>query len=167
MTSFISLLYAFDLKPGDVFPPFTARSLNDSMTTVPNSVTPKVTLIIFSFSRKDVSAVEAWTDTFTAKYKNTPAVSYIQAAVIPDMPFISGIIANAMKGAISKERQGDFLIYSGDKDSMMKLLSIGDQSLFYVYLTGKDGKIIKMFSTAVLSREYLDAVFVAIDKEIK
>ena len=167
ITSFISMLHASDLKPGDQFPSFTARALDGGMVTVPNSVTPSVTLISLAFSRKDVAVTEAWTDTFTARYKTTPGVGYIQAAVIPEMPFISGVIANALRGSIAKERWGSFLIYSGDKDAFVKIFSADDQTLFYIYLTGKDGKIIKIIKTATLTKEYMAEIFGAIDKEIK
>ena len=167
MTSFISILHASNLKPGDQFPAFTARALDDSLVAVPNSVTPSVTLISLAFSRKDVAVTEAWTDTFTARYKTTSGVGYIQTAVIPEMPFISGVIANALKGSIAKERWGSFLIYSGDKDAFVKTFSADDQALFYIYLTGKDGKILKSIKTAALTKEYMDEIFVAIDKEIK
>jgi hypothetical protein len=165
--SFISLLHAAALKPGDTFPSFTARSLNDTMVTVPDSVTPTVTLISLSFSRHDIAPTEAWTDTFTARYKNNPDVKYIEAAVIPDMPFISGIIANALRGAVAKQRWGDFVIYSGDKDAMMKKLSVDDPDPFYIYLTGKDGKILKILKTSVLTKEYIDEISGIIDKTLK
>lgn len=162
-----TLIYSAGLKPGDTFPSFTARSLNDTMVTVPDSVTPTVTLISLFFSRHDIAPTEAWTDTFTARYKNNPDVKYIEAAVIPDMPFISGVIANALRGAIAKERWGNFLIYSGDKDAMMKKLYVDDPDPFYIYLTGKDGKILKMLKTGVLTKEYMDEISGIIDKALR
>jgi hypothetical protein len=163
----IPSIFSSNLKPGDVFPPFTAHALNDSMTTVPNNVTPSVTLISLAFSRKDTAVTEAWTDTFTARYKTTPGVSYIQTAVIPEMAFISGVIANALRGAIAKERWGNFLIYSGNGDAFAKTFSVVDPGLFYIYLTGKDGRIIKIIKTPALTKKYMDEIFVLIDKEIK
>jgi hypothetical protein len=124
-------------------------------------------LIAIAFSRHDTAATKEWIDAFTAKYKDNTKVDYIQAAMIPDMPFLSGIIANSIRDSTAKERRGNFLIYSGDKDAMVKIFSANDQSLFYVYVTGKDGKIKLMIKTDKLTKKDMDEIFGVIEKELK
>jgi hypothetical protein len=49
---------------------------------------------------------------------------------------------------------------------MMKKLSVDDPDPFYIYLTGKDGKILKILKTRVLTKKYMDDVSEVIDQAI-
>jgi hypothetical protein len=44
---------------------------------------------------------------------------------------------------------------------------VDDPDPFYIYLTGKDGKILKILKTSVLTKEYIDEISGIIDKTLK
>jgi hypothetical protein len=148
-------------------PVFTALSLDGTSVTVPDQVSPKVEVVVMTFSRQDVAVTGSWITAIKEKYRDNPDAAFYQVAVIPEMPFVSGLILNGIKGAISRENWGGFLIYSGDKDRITKALDVDDASLFYVYVTGREGKIGLAVKAARPSPENLVKIEDAFDAEIK
>lgn len=147
MAAFSAVIYSdgadtgTTLARGNIFPSFTAKNLDGANITVPDPVSPKVEVAVMTFSRQDTADTVSWLTSLKSAYKAGPGTAFWEVAVIPEMPFISGVILNGIKGALAQEQRGSFLIYSGDKDRMMKGLFVDDPSLFYVYVIGKDKRI--------------------------
>ncbi len=152
---------------GSVFPSFTGKAIDDAVTSVASGVTLKAEVVVMTFSRQDMAITDSWVNTVAAKYAGNQNVAVREVAVIPDMPFITGIILNGIKGAIAQNKWKDFIIYSGDKEAMMKSLGAEDASLFYVYVVGKGG-VIKWFKKgAKPAEEDIAGIMKAVEKEIK
>lgn len=148
-----------------VFPSFSAKNLNDSMITVPDPVTPRVEVAVMTFSRQEIAATDSWINTFNSIYKENSSVCYSQTAVIGDIPLIGGLIINGIKGSISKDKWDRFLIYTGDKEKIVKSLNVENPYLFYVYVIGKDGLIKWMVKSSKSTDNDITALLEAVKKE--
>ena len=169
MSAVCSLSFANDLNSGATgvkFPSFSANNLNDSLITVPDSVSPKVEVAVITFARQDLAMTDSWVNTLNALYAGNTAVTYSQTAVIGDIPVIGGFILNGMKGSLPKDKWERFLIYTGDKEKLSKTFSVDNAALFYVYVIGKDGLIKWMVKSAKTSDAEITALLDAVKKEL-
>ena len=153
-------------KTASKFPSFSANNLNNIKITVPDAVTPKVEIAVMTFSRQDIAQTDSWINTFNTLYNGNQSVTYSQTAVIGEIPFIGGLIINGMKGSLAKDKWERFLIYTGDKEKLIKSLNVENPALFHVYVIGKDGNIKWSIKSAKASDEEIAAMLEAVKKEM-
>lgn len=151
---------------GIKFPSFSANNLSDIQITVPDPITPKVEVAIMTFARQEIEQTDAWINTFNVLYKGNTCVAYSQTAVLGDIPIIGGLILGSLKGNIDKSKWDRFLIYTGDKDTIIKTLQINEPSLFYVYVIGKDGLIKWMVKSPKATDSEIISMLDCIKKEL-
>ncbi|MEI7542023.1 MAG: hypothetical protein WCJ94_02080 [bacterium] len=151
---------------GIKFPSFSANNLSDVQITVPEPITPKVEMAVMTFARQEIDQTDAWINTFNAIYKGNTCVAYSQTAVLGDIPVIGGLILGSLKGNIDKSKWERFLIYTGDKDKIIKPLQINEPSLFYVYVIGKDGLIKWMVKSTKATDSEIISMLDCIKKEL-
>jgi hypothetical protein len=124
-----------------IFPALSAQSLTDTVVSLPEAVTGKVSLMVLTFSRPDDKDLASWVKPFAEKFNGNSMTAYYEIALIGDVGFINGIIFGGMKDGATDEQKAHLLVYFHDKDPYKKIFNVTDDSLIYICLLDQKGMI--------------------------
>jgi hypothetical protein len=140
-------------------PEVHATSLAGDPINLPEDLKGRSAVLVMGFSHGAQDAVRAWSRSLAADYRDSPAVTYYELAMLGGAPrLVRGLIVRSMKKEVPERAQGHFVPITDDEAAWKSVAHYDSSSAdaAYVVVLDRAGNVVWRTSGPLTGPAYVE-----------